>query len=56
MGSAVRRGLAVALCTAVVGLGWMASSASADGPEIGVNLYLNELRAVRPRRVLLTLR
>jgi len=34
MESATRRGLAVALCAAVVGLG---SMAQADGPEVGVN-------------------
>ncbi len=37
MGKATRRGLAVALCTAVVGLGVITSDARADGPEIGVN-------------------
>ncbi len=34
MGNAMRRGLAVALCAAVVGFG---STARADGPEVGVN-------------------
>ena len=34
MGSATKRGLAVALCAAIVGLG---SSVYADGPEVGVN-------------------
>ena len=38
MGSATKRGLAVALCAAVVGLGITSSTVRADGPEVGVNV------------------
>ena len=38
MGSAMKRGLAVALCAAVVGLGITSSTVRADGPEVGVNV------------------
>ena len=38
MGNATKRGLAVALCAAVVGIGFTISTARADGPEVGVNV------------------